>query len=223
MPTIPNIQPDPLLPEYRYNVRAGRYIDDSGRFVPQQTIRLELDKVVDTYSDRLANLGQQFRTGQIDGRAFQYEAMALIKQTNLAGAAMEKGGWFNMTQADFGRTGQIVRGEYDYFRNLLNDIESGKQRLDGTLDVRLRQYGQNGRTIYHDFEREDRAVQGYDEARRLLNGRDNCKTSKRPGCIDVAARGWVRLPDVVMIGSCTCLNNCRCDMQYRNSETGEVV
>lgn len=223
MPTIPNIQPDPLLPEYRYNQRAGRYIDEGGRFVSQQTIRLELDKVVDTISDRLGNLGTQLRTGQIDGRTFQYEAMALIKQTNLAGAAMEKGGWAQLNSSDFGRTGQIVRGEYDHFRNLLNDIESGKQRLDGTLDVRLRQYGQNGRTIYHDFEREDRAVQGYDEARRILNGRDNCKTSTRPGCVDVAARGFVPLAQVVMIGSCTCLNNCRCDMSYRNSITGEVI
>ena len=223
MPTIPNIQPDPLLPEYRYNQKAGRYIGENGRFVSQPTIRLELDKVVDTYSDRLGNLGKQFRAGNIDARAFQYEAMALIKQTNLAGAAMEKGGWANMTQSDFGRVGQIVRGEYNYFRNLLTDIESGKQRLDGTLDVRLRQYGQNGRTIYHDFEREDRATQGYDEARRVLNGRDNCKTSTRPGCVDVAARGFVPLADVVMIGNCTCLNNCRCDLVYRNSQTGEEV
>ena len=224
MPNVPNIQPDPLLPEYRWNAAAGRYIATSGRFVPQQTIRLELDKVMDNITEQMVSLSQQFRAGTIDGRSFQVESMRLIKQTHLAAGAMEKGGWANMTQADFGRVGQIVRQEYAYFNNLISQIENGTQRLDGTLDNRIRLYGQAGRGTYHKFEREDRVVQGYDQVKRVRNARDSCRASKtRPGCVEEAARGFVLLAELVMIGQTTCLSNCRCDLVYLNSATGETI
>ena len=224
MPNVPNIQPDPLLPEYAFNIAAGRYINRAnGRFVPQQTIRLELDNVMDNITDRMVSLSQQFRAGTIDGRTFQTESIQLIKQTHLAAGAMEKGGWANMTQADFGRVGQIVRQEYAYFNNLISQIENGTQRLDGTLDNRMRLYGQAGRGTYHKFEREDRAGQGYDEVKRVLHGRDNCKSSKRPGCVEEAARGFVPLDELVLIGDTTCLSNCRCSLVYLRTATGETV
>ena len=223
MPNVPNIQPDPLLPQYRWNAAAGRYIAPNGQFVGQQTIRLELDNVMDNITDRMVSLSQQFRAGTIDGRTFQTESMRLIKQTHLAAGAMEKGGWANMTQADFGRVGQIVRQEYAYFNNLISQIESGTQRLDGTLDNRMRLYGQAGRGTYHKFEREDRAGQGYDEERSILHGRDHCSTSTRPGCVEEAAKGWQAIGTMTPIGSRTCLSNDRCSVSYRNSATGEVV
>lgn len=223
MPNVPNIQPDPLLPEYRWNQAAGRYIGPDGRFVGQQTIRQELDKVLDSITDQMVNLSQQFRSGAIDGRTFQAESMRLIKQTHLAAGAMEKGGWANMTSADFGRVGQIVRQEYAYFNNLISQIENGTQRLDGTLDNRMRLYGQAGRGTYHKFEREDRATQGYDEVKRILHGRDNCRAGIRPGCVEEAARGFVLLADLVQIGDTVCLSNCKCSLVYLRSATGETV
>ena len=223
MPNVPNIQPDPLLPDYRWNQAAGRYISSNGQFVGQQTIRGELDKALDNVTDRLVLLAKDFRTGVIDGRTFQVESMSLIKQVHLIGGAMEKGGWANMTQSDFGRIGQIVRGEYAYFNNLIKQLESGKQRLDGTLDSRMRLYGQAGRGTYHKFEREDRFTQGYDEERSILHGRDSCKSSKRPGCIEEAAKGWQPIGQMTPITQRTCLSNCRCSVSYRRSSTGETI
>ena len=223
MPNIPNIQPDPLLPSYRWNQAAGRYIAPNGQFVSQITIRGELDKALDNVTDRLVLLAGQFRSGVIDGRTWQVESMSLIKQVHLIGGALEKGGWQNMTQSDFGRIGQIIRQEYGWFNNLVKQLESGQQRLDGTLDSRMRLYGQAGRGTYHTFEREDRAIQGYDEVKRVLHGRDNCKSSKRPGCIEEAARGFVPLEQMVMIGDTTCLSNCRCSLVYKSSKTGEII
>ncbi len=223
MPNIPSIQPDPLLPEYRWNQAAGRYISSNGRFVGQQIIRTELDKAIDNVTDRLVSLSRDFRNGVIDGRTWQIQSMSLIKETHLLGAALEKGGWNQLTQSDFGRVGQIIRGEYGYYNNLIKQLESGQQKLDGTLDSRMRLYGQAGRDTYHVFEREDRFAQGYDLERRILHGRDSCKTSKRPGCREEAAKMWQPIGKMVPIGSCTCLSNCRCSVSYRNSKTGETV
>lgn len=223
MPNVPTIQPDPLLPEYRYNAAAGRYIAPNGQFVGQQVIRTELDKALDNVTDRLVLLARDFRAGGIDGRTWQIESMKLIKQSHLIGGALEKGGWNFLNNSDFGRVGQIVRQEYQYFNNLIKQLESGQQRLDGTLDSRMRLYGQAGRGTYHKFEREDRFTQGYDEERSILHGRDNCKSSKRPGCIEQAALGWQEIGKMVPIGSRTCLSNDRCSVSYRNSKTGETV
>jgi hypothetical protein len=224
MPTVPNIQPDLFLPEYAYNAAAGRYINKSnGRFVGQQTIRQELDKVLDNITDEMVNLSKSFRSGLIDGKQFQIQSMNLIKRTHLVSAAMEKGGWNFLNNSDFGRIGQIVRGEYAYYNNLIKQIESGQQRLDGTLDSRMRLYGQAGRGTYHKFEREDRFSQGYDEERSILHGRDNCSSSKRPGCREEAAKGWQPIGTLAIIGSRTCLSNCRCSFSFRRSSTGETV
>lgn len=223
MPNIPNIQPDPLLPSYRWNQAAGRYIAPNGQFVSQITIRGELDKALDNVTDRLVLLAGQFRSGVIDGRTWQVESMSLIKQVHLIGGALEKGGWQNMTQSDFGRIGQIIRQEYGWFNNLVKQLESGQQRLDGTLDSRMRLYGQAGRGTYHKFEREDRFTQGYDEERSILHGRDNCKSGKRPGCIEEAQKMWQPIGEMTPIGSRLCLSNCKCSVSFRNSKTGETV
>jgi hypothetical protein len=71
----------------------------NGRFIGQQTIRGELDKALDNVTDRLVSLAKDFRTGVIDGRTWQIESMSLIKQTHLIGAALEKGGWNQLTQS----------------------------------------------------------------------------------------------------------------------------
>ena len=224
MPNVPNIQPDPLLPDYRWNAAAGRYISSNGQFVPGTLIRDELDKVLDRITENSLLLTDQFRQGLIDGRTWQIQSMSLIKETHLLGAALEKGGWNQLTQSDFGRVGQIIRGEYAYFNNLVKQLESGEQKLNGTLDTRMRLYGQAGRDTYHVFETEDRFVQGFDEERRILNGRDNCKTSKqRIGCREEAAKMWVPIGTGTPVGSCTCLSFCRCGKSYRNSKTGETV
>ena len=214
MPEIPNIQPDPLLPEYRWNSKAKRYINSSGDFVKFDTIRFELDKVLDDISLDMRKLSQSFRAGNIDGATLQREGMLLIKQAHLTGGALEKGGWFQMTQSDFGRVGQVVRGEYEFFRNMLKDIESGKQKLNGSLDARMALYGQMGRSTFHGFETETMIELGKVGESNILSGRDHCKDDIREGCPTQTAKGIVPIGTLVPIGRRTCLSNCRCRKQY---------
>jgi hypothetical protein len=56
-----------------------------------------------------------------------------------------------------------------------------------------------------------------------LHGRDSCKSSKRPGCIEEAQKGWQPIGTLSVVGSRTCLSNCRCSFSYRRSSTGETV
>ena len=211
MPNVPNITPDPLLPDYRWNAAAGRYIGSNGQFVPGTLIRNELDKVLDRITENSLLLTDQFRQGLIDGRTWQIQIMQNIKQVHLVSGAMEKGGWAQLSQSDFGRIGFLIKREYSWFNNLIKQLESGEQKLNGTLNNRVRLYMQAGRSTFHVLEREDEAIRGKTEERRILHARDHC-----PDCIKYAFMGWQPLGTLPVPGEkSVCRANCRCTMEFR--------
>lgn len=219
MPNPPNIRPNPLTPEYLWNEAAAQYIDKStGRFVGRQVIRVQLDKVVDASGEAMRGLSQQLRDGAIDLADWQMGMMQQIKITHLAGAAMQRGGWQQMTQADFGRVGQIVRREYGFLRDFAEQIASGKQKLDGNVLRRSTQFGQAGRETYYQFWGLEGDRRGFDEERSILNPADHCSE-----CVEQDAKGFQPRGQMVPIGQRICRKNCRCSQELRNSQTGETV
>lgn len=219
MPTPPNFKPNPLTPEYLWNEAAAQYSDrKTGRFVSRQVIREQLDKVIDGSSQVMRAISQQLREGEISLAEWQLEMMQQIKTANLAAGAMQRGGWQQMTQADFGRVGRTVRNEYAFLRDFAADIGSGKQKLDGTMVRRAGLYGQQGRATYYQFWDHTATVRGFDQERSILNPADHCND-----CISQDAKGWQRRGEMIPLGQRQCRSNDRCDVEFGNSETGETV
>lgn len=222
MPSPDNLKADPLLPGYKWDRARRRYRDSRGRFVAQKTIRQELDRVLDGLSKDVDTLTNSFKSGQISLEKYKLEVMQKIKTANLAGAAMERGGWFQMTQSDFGRTGQIVRREYGFWVKRIKEIVSGKQKLDGTLNVRAKMYMQQGRDTFYIFSDLTMEQGGFDESLNVLNAKESCDGSG--SCVEQTSYGWIRIDDDrrIQIGQRICRSNCRCNYQYRNSVSGQV-
>lgn len=219
MPTPPNFKSNPLTPQYLWNEAAHNYTNrTTGRFVSRQVIRGQLDKVIDASSQVMRAISQQLRDGDISLAEWQTGMMQQIKTTHLAGGAMQKGGWQQMSQADFGRVGRIVRNEYGFLRDLAEEIASGKQKLDGTLVRRAALYGQEGRPTYLAFWDSTAAQRGFDEERSILNPAEHCAE-----CVSEAGKGFQPIGQMIPIGRRTCRSNDRCDKEYRNSQTGETV
>lgn len=219
MPTPPNFRPNPLTPEYLWNEAAAQYTNRAtGRFVSRQIIRDQLDKVVDGSSQVMKAISQQLRDGDISLADWQMAMMQQIKTTHLASAASQRGGWQQMTQSDFGRVGRIVRNEYAFLRNFAEQVANGKQKLDGTLTRRAGLYGQEGRGTYYNFWDSTATQRGFDEERSILNPADHCKE-----CVDEAAKGFQPRGQMVPIGRRQCRSNDRCDVEFRNSQTGETL
>lgn len=151
MPNVPTITPDPQLPDYRWNAVAHRYIDSHGRFVSADVLRGQIDTALDDVAKSVAKLSESLRAGQITLAEWQSSMMVEVKSAHALGAALERGGWHQLTQGDFGRIGAITRREYAYLRDFANAIESGAQKLDGTLVRRAMLYAQQGRSTYHAF------------------------------------------------------------------------
>ncbi len=219
MPTPPNFSPNPLTPEYLWNERAAQYTNrKTGRFVSRQVIRDQLDNVIDASSQVMRAISQQLREGDISLAEWQTQMMQQIKTTHLAGGAMQRGGWQQMTQADFGRVGQIVRREYDFLRTFAEQIASGEQKLDGTLARRAGLYGQQGRPTYLTFWDSTAAQRGFDEERSILQPAEHCTE-----CISEDAKGFQPLGQMIPIGRRICRSNDRCLKEFRNSQIGEIL
>ncbi len=203
---------------FGWNAAAHQYYSlDSGRFVPRSAIRDGLESLIDASAIRMNNLAEKLQAGSISLADWQMGMMQQIKAANIASAALANGGWAQMTQSNWGATGQMIREQYDYLRNFATQIANGEQPLDGRFLVRSDMYGDAANGTYSEMERRSMAEDGYDEGRRILeSGADHCDD-----CEQYASEGWMPIEDIPAIGDSACVTRCRCTIEYRNSSTGE--
>jgi hypothetical protein len=213
---------------YRWEPTAGvsgRYRDTStGRYVQGATVRRELDRYLDT-ADPAKALAEALRGRQVSLADWEVGMRRVVKNTHLNAIALERGGWANMTPADYGRAGQIIREQYGYLRGFAADIASGKQRLDGTLGVRAKLYSQAGRNSYY----RSKAANMSDKVTHQMSvrsARDSCRQ-----CLDLDRKVF-RIDDASfpLPGRRVCNHNCQCHLAYlalgddrENYETVETV
>jgi hypothetical protein len=150
------------------------------------------------------------QSGRISVADWRERMAGHIKATHLYSAAMPRGGWAQMTAADFGRVGRLVRIQYEYLNNFAAQLSAGLP-VDGRFLHRARMYQNAAREVYHESERvEMQDVQGLEQERNILAAADNCE-----GCVVETARGWVPIGSLRPIGRRTCLTNCLCRIKYR--------
>ena len=205
---------------YRWEPNAGvsgRYRDTStGRYVQGATVRRELDRYLDT-ADPANALAEALRGRQVSLADWEVGMRRVVKNTHLNAIALERGGWANMTPADYGRAGQIIREQYGYLKGFANDIASGKQRLDGTLGTRAKLYSQAGRNSLYRSKAaniSDRVT----HQRSIRGKRDSCWQ-----CIELDRKVF-RIDDTSfpLPGRRVCNHNCGCHLEYlRLGDSGE--
>lgn len=196
---------------YRWEPTAGvsgRYRDERGRFVTSSTVRRELDRYLDT-ADPAKALAEALRGRQVSLADWEVGMRRVVKNTHLNAIALERGGWANMTPADYGRAGQIIREQYGYLKGFAADIASGKQRLDGTLGVRAKLYSQAGRNSYYRSKAANMTGK-VTHQRSIRSARDSCWQ-----CIELHGRIF-RIDDssFPLPGRRVCNHNCRCHLEY---------
>lgn len=202
-----------MLKKYRWNPIAGRYIDGGGRFVSWRSVRIALDAVLDGAERDIKDASARLQAGQITLGEWREVMRTSIKSIHLASAASVMGGWAQMSPADYGRVGKIVRGEYEYLRRFVRQIQRGLP-LDGRFLQRTGLYAQSGRTTYHETERAERAKRGLTEERNILEKSAHHCTGAN-SCPEETRRGWVPIGSLVAIGKRKCKANCRCYVEYR--------
>lgn len=200
---------------YRWNPAAQRYIHVAGphrgQFVSRAAVRDELDKAVAAAQQRQRDLALAYSRRQISIAEFQTGMRGVIRDVHVYGAAAAKGGWAQMTQADWGLVGSRVRVQLEYLNGFAQQLEKDLVPMDGRFLARAEQYSNGGVLTYEEIARREHVAQGYDEARRVAESKP-C-----PGCAEQARLGWRPIQDVPLIGSEQCRGNCRCHIEYRKS------
>jgi hypothetical protein len=202
-----------LTPTYTFNARSQRYRHiATGRWVGRDTVRRALDTTLQRSQADMTRLGRDLQAGRLTLAEWQVATAKSLKAAHLASAAAARGGWAQMTQADYGRVGHKLRGEYGFLARFAQAIADGAQPLDGRFLTRLSMYAQAPRGTYHDQERAGMREAGYTEERNVLGMADHCDS-----CRAQTARGWVALGSLIPVGQRDCLTSCKCSVQYRKS------
>ena len=201
-----------LTPDYGWNEAAGRYFDIStGKFVPFSDVRNALEFVIEDQKAYMHAITQSLIDGNVSLADWQSGMMDAIKLEHTAAAAAARGGWAQMSQADWGATGRLIRTQYEYLQNFAEQIANGEQLLNGTCLVRADLYGQAGRGTYEEIRRRyERTMNGATEECRVLGYADHC-----PGCLEQAALKWQPIGTLDPIGAEECVTNCYCTFIYR--------
>lgn len=210
-------------PPFRYDPVRDRYRDARGRYLSRVDVRRALDTAFEGSQDVAGALAVSLREGRIGLREWQTGMIGVIKRTHLQAAAAAKGGWSQLSPADFGRVGAAIKEQYRYLRAFAAQMEAGSP-ADGRFEVRSRMYGHAARRHFHAVQREQMRVRGFDEERNVRTARESCAgaSAGRIGCVDASRRGWVPIGDLPAVGARICLTQCLCFIEYRSSATGAV-
>lgn len=205
-------------PAFRWDGAAGQYRSAAtGRFVSRKAQRAEIDAFLANADRDARALAERLRSRKISLRRWEVEMRQLVKRSHLANAAIAKGGRMQLSPADYGRVGQIVRAEYGYLAKFAKEIRRGLP-LDGRFLRRVELYTEAGRITYHQVERAEMRTRGFDLEENILAVADHCD-----GCLDATARGRVAIGSLPPVGRRTCRSRCRCRIRYFRSDTGQVA
>lgn len=193
------------LPGYAWDSRLHNYVNlSTGRMVSRREVHDLLRDVVESAQQAMMTFGRLAGEGQMTPREF-YEAMkTTVRQAYNAAAALSKGGWAQMTPADWGANGRLLRDEYQRLRNFAQDLADGKLS-PAQAQARAALYGDSAYGRYWAMEDARRLALGGSE--RLITVGDDRVC---PICLKIEARGWQPLGTTKV----PVHPACRCDKEY---------
>ena len=193
---------------FTWDARISRYRGPNGKLVSPIKVREALDEAIRKTDDRARALGTSLIDGEISATAFYREMRSLVKSVHLYSAASAKGGWAQMTQADYGRVGQIVRKQYQYLNGFAAEIAGGLP-MNGMIPNRAAMYAQAGRATHEDTRRELERANGKTHERNILHPADHCSD-----CVAMRDLGRVPIGTLIPIGKRICRTQCHCTIEY---------
>lgn len=209
------------MPTKKYGFNPGSlsyfsHVGDRQRSLPQSSIKLDVNRFALGVQTDLRNLTNQLLAGQIPAQAWYDESARLLKLSYRASVDVARGRNDGMTNEEKEKHIALVLLLLLLLNRAAEDINAGIFPMDGRLVAYIGSLGAANNGLYENWRLGQAINLGYREGRRLLSPADHCRDSHdRPGCVELAALGWVPIHQVVRLGDATCRQNCRCVIQYR--------
>ena len=204
--------------EWSYDPISGRYRGENGRFLSQKAIEALIDGRIGKLERQLKDFTQRLIDGSITVDQWQGSVREALKPAHIQATMVGAGGKAALSQADYGRIGQRLRGEYAYLQKFASSLLA--DRLSGPLALaRITLYAENVRSSFWEGTAARQQKQGYSLMQRILDSQaQHCQN-----CLDYAARGIVPIGSLPMPGQrCACRARCRCSVRYLRQQAPVV-
>lgn len=198
-----------------YDPQRKRFVKD-GQTIDPKEVRALIDKLTETVQKDAKRIAKRYETNKITLAQFKKEMQLLLRSGHIVAASVGKGGRDRMTQADWGKVGAKIKWQYGYLDKFAKKIESGRISKIHTAN-RAQSYASALHvTFYESFATENAKVdKGKDEplVRRVLNAKESCA-----GCSKYAAKGWIPVAEMPLLGELECGDFCKCDLEFKDDE-----
>lgn len=212
--------------QYGYNPETMTYfqrIGDHETAVPASSIKRDVNRFAQGVQSRLRDLTNQMLTNQIGAQQWYDESARLLKLSYRATADVSRGGG-EMTEEDRKRWLALALTLLLLLNRAAEDINRRIFPMDGRLSAYIGSLGAANNGLYENWRLTMAKNLGYTEGMRKLTPADHChNSSDRPGCVELAALGWVPIEKVVWLGAATCRRHCKCEMHFRGKKSGLLV
>ena len=205
---------------WQWDTGAQRYRDsDTGRFMPGERVREFVQQSITGTDNAVGGLIDLLADGKLAPKDFGDVFKREIKDEYIRQYVLGRGGLEQMTQADWGSIGGMLKEQYGYLPGFIDDIAEGKL-TPGQIRVRAGMYINSAREGYERAVARNATATGSTEELWVLGATENhC-----PDCPVLADMGWVPVGEhgtYPGAGETQCVTNCLCHLEYRNPE-GQV-
>jgi hypothetical protein len=119
--------PDPTRSPWEWNPKSQRYYNTtSGQFLSNAKMLDLRDQFTAAKQGSIRALAGDVASGKISVQEWTLGFRQQVKTTYLDEYILARGGRNNMTQADWGRVGQMVKTQYQYQAQFAADVAAGK-------------------------------------------------------------------------------------------------
>lgn len=134
-------------PKWTYDSKSHRYRDDRGRFIGPKQMADIRDAFIDRERERAIPLAERLVKGDITVNQWVLEMRDRIKTSFIDEYLLGRGGRRSMTQADWGRIGQMLRQQYRFLNGFASEIKAGNMTA-GQIGTRAGMYFGAARSAY---------------------------------------------------------------------------
>lgn len=198
-----------------------RYRDlSTGRFLPRVQVLGYVDAAVAASSNASSLLGTYAAQGVLSPADFGDLFRQQLKQTYIQQYLLGRGGVSQMTAADWGSIGGMLREQGRHLDDLLAQLARG-EISEAQLQARLQMYVNSSREAYERARaRGMKSIGAAQESWVVDAAAENC-----PDCLALQAKGWVPVGELKHFpgdGNTQCLTNCQCTILYKDAD-GKVL
>lgn len=224
--------------EYGFDPNTLEYFQQVGgrrREIQAGAIKQDVNRFARGVEKEMREITQRFINGQITSQQWYDESARMMKLSYRAAVDVARGSHDEMDDSDteewlalailllllLNRTAEALEAGARPSEKLLTipgalGPRGGVLRPGGRLLSIAGLKGAAIMSIYENRRLAEALRAGYTETRRVLGVAEHCDRSKdRPGCVELAARGWIPIWQMIPIGGATCRSNCKCHLEFR--------